>query len=235
MVFYDQLGVGKSDLPKNRRLFIVERYVEEVEAFREAMDLGKVHLWGSSWGGFLAIAYALKYQQNLKSLISAGGASSTPLTFEGMQKLRSELPMSVQDTMKKYEDAGDYDNQAYLEALDVLYHRHVCRLAEWPAEVNYAFQNVSKPVYNTMWGPNEFTLIGNLMYWDVTRYLNRIKVPTLITCGRYDEVVPKVVEVLRDGIAGSKMIVFENSSHLTFWEEREAYMKAMSDFLDQNN
>ena len=83
--------------------------------------------------------------------------------------------MSVQDTMKKYEDAGDYDNQAYLEALDVLYHRHVCRLAEWPAEVNYAFQNVSKPVYNTMWGPNEFTLIGNLMYWDVTRYLTGLK------------------------------------------------------------
>jgi proline iminopeptidase len=234
VVFYDQLGVGKSELPKNRRLFIVERYVEELESFREALGLGKIHLWGSSWGGFLGIAYALKYQEHLKSLISAGGVSSTPLTYEGMLRLRSELPADIQAILKRYEDAGDYENPEYLKAMDVLYRRHVCRLPQWPPEVNYAFENVSKPVYHTMWGPNEFTLIGNLMYWDVTRELGRIKVPTLITCGRYDEVVPQVGEVLRDGIQDSKMIVFEKSSHLTFWEEREEYIRAMREFLDQN-
>jgi len=235
VVFYDQLGVGKSELPKNRRLFIVERYVEEVEAFRTAMNLGKIHLWGSSWGGFLGIAYALKHQENLRSLVSAGGASSTPLTYQGMLKLRSELPEGIQATLKQFEDAGDYENPEYLKAIDEVYRRHVCRLSEWPPEVNDAFANISKPVYHTMWGPNEFTLIGNLMYWDVTSQLGRIQVPTLITCGRYDEVVPEVGEVLRNGISGSKMIVFEKSSHLTFWEEREAYMRAMREFLDAHN
>jgi proline iminopeptidase len=235
VIFYDQLGVGKSELPKNPRLFIVERYVEELEAFRKAMNLGKIHLWGSSWGGFLGIAYALKYQEHLKSLTSAGGASSTPLTYRGMLKLRSELPVEVQTTLKKYEDEGDYENPEYLIALDVLYRRHVCRLSEWPPEVNQAFANVSKPVYHTMWGPNEFTLVGNLMYWDVTGVLEQIKIPTLITCGRYDEVVPAVGEVLRDNISGSKMVVFEKSSHLTFWEERAEYMQTVRDFLDQHN
>jgi proline iminopeptidase len=235
VLFYDQLGVGKSELPKNRRLFVVERYVEEVEAFREAMDLGEIHLWGSSWGGFLGVAYALKYQKNLKTLTSAGGGSSTPLAYEGMLKLRSELPEAVQVTLQKYEDQGEYENPEYLEALDVLYRKHVCRLDPWPPEVNHAFQNIGKSVYHTMWGPNEFMLFGNLMYWDVTRELPRITVPTLITCGRYDEVVPKVAEVLHEGIAGSKMILFENSSHLTFWEEREPYMKAVAAFLDDHN
>jgi proline iminopeptidase len=235
VVFYDQLGVGKSELPKNRRLFIVERYVEELEAFRVAMNLGKIHLWGSSWGGFLGIAYALKYQENLKSLVSAGGASSTPLTYQGMLKLRSELPEAIRTMLKKFEDAGDYENPEYLKAIDAVYRRHVCRLAEWPPEVNAAFAKISKPVYHTMWGPNEFTLIGNLMYWDVTSELGQIQVPTLITCGKYDEVVPEVGEVLRDGIRGSKMIVFEKSSHLTFWEERDAYMSAVREFLDAHN
>ncbi len=213
----------------------MERYVEELEAFRKTMKLGRIHLWGSSWGGFLAIAYALKYQANLKTLTSAGGGSSTPLAYQGMLRLRSELPAGVQATLSKYEDEGDYENPEYLKAMDVLYRRHVCRLPEWPEEVNHAFANISKPVYHTMWGPNEFTLIGNLMYWDVTNELRRIKIPTLITCGKYDEVVPAVGEVLRDNISGSKMTVFEKSSHLTFWEERAEYMRAMRNFLDQHN
>ena len=235
VVFYDQLGVGKSELPKNPRLYIVERYVEELENFRGAMKLGRIHLWGSSWGGFLGIAYALKYQQNLKSLISAGGASSTPLTYEGMLKLRSELPQDIQASLKKYEDQGDYENPEYLKALDVVYHKHTCRLSQWPPEVQFAFDHVSKPVYHTMWGPNEFTLIGNLMYWDVTSELDRITTPTLITCGRYDEVVPEVGEILHKGIRDSKMRIFENSSHLTFWEEREEYMQEIRNFLDRHN
>ena len=92
VVFYDQLGIGKSEMPKNKYMFSIEYNVEEVEALRIALNLGKINLWGSSYGGLLAIAYALKYQRNLKSLITAGGLASVPLTVEGMQKWKSELP-----------------------------------------------------------------------------------------------------------------------------------------------
>jgi proline iminopeptidase len=235
VIFYDQLGVGKSEVPKNKRLFIVERYVEELEELRKTLNLGKIHLWGSSWGGILGIAYAMKYQQNLKSLISAGGGSSVPLVYEGMLKLRSELPGDVQQVLAKYENESDYENPEYLKAMDYLYRKHVCRLQNWPPEVKYAFEHVSQPVYNTMWGPNEFTLIGNIMYWDVTSRLGSIKVPTLITFGRFDEATPEVGEAIHDGINGSKVVIFENSSHLTFWEEREKYMGVVVDFLDQYN
>jgi proline iminopeptidase len=233
VIFYDQLGVGKSELPKNLTLYTVEHYVEEVEEFRKQMKLEKFHLFGSSWGGFLGIAYALKYQASLKTFISAGGASSTLLTYKEMLRLKSELPQDIIDTLEKYEALGQYEHPEYIKALDVVYHKHLCRLEKWPEDVVYAMNNTSKPVYNTMWGPNEFTMYGNLMYWDVTPKLGSIHTPTLLTCGRYDEVTPKVQRVLREGITGSELEIFEQGSHLTFWEEREKYMKTVVDFLER--
>ncbi len=233
VIFYDQLGVGKSELPKNYALFTVEHYVEELEAFRKVMNLDKMHLFGSSWGGFLGIAYALKHQKNLQTLVSAGGASSTPLTYQEMLRLKSELPRDILEILEKHEEEGDYENPEYVRALDVVYHKHLCRLEKWPEEVTFGLNHTSKPVYNTMWGPNEFTMYGNLMYWDVTPKLGTVRVPTLLTCGRYDEVTPKVQQVLRAGISGSELEIFENASHLTFWEEREKYMHTVIDFLNK--
>ena len=235
VIFYDQLGVGKSELSKNLTLFTVECYVEEVEEFRKQMGLNNFHLFGSSWGGFLGIAYALKYQTNLKTFTSAGGASSTLLTYREMLRLKSEMPLEIVETLEKYEERGEYENPEYVKDLDVVYHKHVCRLEKWPEEVSYATNHTSKPVYNTMWGPNEFTMYGNLMYWDVTSKLGTIQIPTLLTCGRYDEVTPKVQQVLREGIPGSELEIFEQGSHLTFWEEREKYMKTVVDFLDHKS
>ena len=152
-----------------------------------------------------------------------------------MLRLKSEMPREIIETLEKYETEGDYENPEYLRALDVVYRKHLCRLPSWPPEVQHAMNNTSKPVYETMWGPNEFTLYGNLMYWDVTPKLGAIKTPTLLTCGRYDEVTPKVQQVLREGIKGSELEIFENGSHLTFWEEREKYMKTVEDFLGRNS
>ena len=234
VIFYDQLRSREIRAPKNYTWFTVEHYVEELENFRIQMGLDKIHLWGSDWGGFLGIAYALKYQKNLKTFVSAGGASSTLLTYNEMLRLKSEMPRDVLDILEKYEAKGEYENPEYVRALDVVYHKHLCMLEKWPEDVTYAMNHTSKSVYNTMWGPNEFTMYGNLMYWDVTSKLGTIRTPTLITCGRYDEVTPKVQQVLREGIPGSELEIFENGSHLTFWEEREKYMKTIVDFLSRN-
>jgi proline iminopeptidase len=106
VVFYDQLGIGKSEMPKNKYMFCIEYNVEEVEALRIALNLGKINLWGSSYGGALAIAYALKYQKNLKSLITAGGLASVPLTVEGMKKWKSELPPETIAVLEKIRKRG---------------------------------------------------------------------------------------------------------------------------------
>jgi len=231
VVFYDQLGCGKSDVPKNLNMFTIERALDDLEGFRREMKLGKVHMFGSSYGGLLAIAYALKYPGNLKSLISAGGLASVPYATRGMDELKAQLPPQVQETMKRYEDAGDYTNPEYQQAVQVFYKNYFCRLPEWPKEVMYSLEHVSLPVYGIMNGPNEFTIVGNIRHWDVTSQLDKIRVPTLVTAGKYDEVSPKEARNIHNGIKGSKLVIFQQSAHLTMWEEREKYMAVITDFL----
>ena len=234
VVFYDQLGCGKSDVPRDRQLFVPERYVEEVEAFRKQMGLGKIHVIGSSWGGMLAIAYALKYQRNMRSMTTVGGLHSVPMTTREMNRMKNALPRDVRATMARYEAEGDYENPAYAEAVMVFYKRHLCRLERWPKELTYSLEHISKPVYYTMNGPNEFTIIGNIRYWDVTDKLATISVPTLVLTGQYDEVSPKVAKDLHKKIRGSQLVIFPDCSHTPFWEDRGAFMKEASRFLDSN-
>jgi proline iminopeptidase len=108
-------------------------------------------------------------------------------------------------------------------------------LPEWPSELTYTLEHMRGPVYHTMNGPNEFTIIGNTRYWDATEQLRKIKVPTLVTGGRYDEVTPKVARSIHKRISQSKLVTFPSSSHLPFWEEREKFMRVVRSFLDQVN
>jgi proline iminopeptidase len=232
VVFYDQLGCGKSEVPKNYALFSVERGVEELEEFRKKMKLGKIHLMGSSYGGMLALAYALKYQRNLKSLITTGGLASVPLCVAEMNRLKRNLPKRVLRTLEKYEERGEYHNPEYERAVMVFYRKHLLRMKKWPKEQEYTLRHMSHPVYHTMNGPNEFTIIGNTKYYDITSRLDEIHVPTLVTGGRYDEVTPKVARSIHDNIKGSKLVIFPKSSHLAFWEEREKYMNVVYNFLE---
>ena len=232
VVLIDQLGCGKSDRPRGTGLYTIAHNVEEVEGVRRALRLGTVHLMGSSYGGALAIATALKYQRNLRSLIVTGGLASVPLTVREMRRLVNRLPPKVRETIAKYEALEDYRNPKYLAAVDVFYRRYVCRLPVWPREVTYSFEHLSGPVYFTMNGPNEFTIIGTIKDWDVTDQLPRIHIPTLITVGRYDEVTPRVAESIHRGITGSKLVRFEKSAHLAMWEERSHYIEVLRNFLD---
>jgi proline iminopeptidase len=234
VTLYDQLGCGRSQMPKNTALFVPERYVEELEAFRRVMKLGRPHVIGSSWGGMLAIAYALKYQKNLKTMTTVGGLHSVPLTAREMLRMKKTLPAEVQKTMEKYEAAGEFEDPEYMKAVMVFYRNFLCRLDEWPPEFTYSFDHISKPVYGTMNGPNEFTMIGNTRYWDVTDQLHTIRVPTLVLGGKYDEVSPVVAKELHKYIKGSELTIFPNSSHLAFWEERGAFMKRVLRFLKKH-
>jgi len=237
VVLYDQLGCGKSDLPQDHLLYTVERYVEEVEAVRAGLELGEIHLYGSSWGGFLNVAYGIKYSSNLRSLLVSSGSSSGPLCAEEFEKLRAELPKPLQKTLSKFEAVGDYFNDEYLMAVDQVYKRHLLRSDPWPRQIQPSVERKRRGfpglVYRLMWGPNEFTLVGTLRYWDVTSQLDRINVPTLITCGRYDEITPKNSEVLNKGIKNSEFVMFEKSAHAARLEEPEKYFRVYNGFLDK--
>ena len=234
VVYYDQLGCGNSELARDPAEYSIDRDVDDLDLLRRALGLGRVHLLGSSYGGLLGIAYALAHPEGLRTLISASGLASVPLTVREMQRLKSELPAPIRDTLTRWEALGEYSNPEYLAAVMEFYHRHVCRLVPWPSEVQYTLDHVSLPKYGRMNGPNEFTIIGTMRDWDVTRRLGEIQVPTLVTCGKYDEVTPTVARSIHQGIPRSEFRLFEESSHLAFWEERQRYISTLVDFLGRH-
>jgi proline iminopeptidase len=231
VVLYDQLGCGKSERPREKSHYAIECGVEEVEGVRQALKLDKINLFGNSYGGAVALQYALKYQRNIKKLIISSGLASVRETVAEMRRLKTLLPKEVQDTLAKYEATEDYQNPEYLKAVDVFYRNFLRRLPEWPEELARTMNGLSTDVYWTMNGPNEFTITGNLRDWDITARLPEIHAPTLITVGRYDEVTPKVAETIHRGIPGSKLVLFENSAHVAMLEERERYLNTVKGFI----
>lgn len=233
VIFYDQLGCGNSDHPHNPSLWTVDLFVEEVGVVRRALGLDRIHLLGQSWGGMLAMQYALTQPAGLVSLIVASSPASMRLWVAEANRLRRELPSEVQQTLLKHEQAGTTDDPAYQEAMMVFYRRHVCRLDPWPECVNRAFEKLQQnpEVYNTMNGPSEFHVIGVIKDWDIVDRLGEMRVPTLVTSGRYDEATPAIAETVHRGIKGSEWVIFEHSAHLAHVEEPERYVQILEQFL----
>jgi proline-specific peptidase len=231
VIFYDQLGCGRSDQPNNPSLWTIARTVAEIDTVRRALGLDRVHLWGQSFGGLFALEYALSQPQGLVSLILASSTSSIPLWITEANRLRAALPPEIQATLLAHEQAGTFDDPEYQQATMVFYDRHVIRLKPIPEHVQRAMDQAGQ-VYVTMNGPTEFLVIGNIKDWDRTDRLSEIHVPTLITSGRYDESTPLLNEVLHNGIAGSEWVLFEHSSHMAHVEERELYISTVRTFIE---
>ena len=231
VIFYDQLGCGRSDRPNNPAMWTIERSVAEIGTVRHALGLARVHLWGQSFGGLFALEYALSQPPGLVSLILASSTSSIPLWVAEANRLREALPPEVQATLLRHEQAGTLDDPEYMQATTVFYDRHVIRLKPIPPHVQRAMDQAGQ-VYLTMNGPTEFHVIGTIKDWERTDRLSEIRVPTLITSGRYDESTPLLNEVLHKGIAGSQWVVFEQSSHMAHVEERELYLATVKAFIE---
>jgi len=231
VVFYDALGCGRSDLPEGNDLYTLEHDLLVLEAVRRSLKNERIHLMGSSYGGMLALAYACRHSENLLSLNSTGGLCDVPFTTREMQRLVRQLPRRTQAILRKYEARGEFQHPEYEAATRQFYHKHLCRLRPWPEDVTTALSEISRPVYYTMNGPNEFTIIGNIKDINFTSELHRISVPALILHGRYDEVTPAVGMRIHREIPGSLFHVFPKSSHVSFWEERAVYLRLVRDFM----
>jgi len=190
-IVYDQLGCGRSDQPDDTSLWTVDRSVEEVDQVRAALGLERCHLLGQSWGGWLSIEYMTRGASGIERLVLASTSASIPEFMAGARGLIEQLPEPHRSALIELGDRGEYDHPDYLAAVDVFYHRHLCRAEPWPeALVLSSEQMDGNQVYLTMNGPTEFDVIGLLRDWDRTADLGRIRVPTLVTCGRYDEITP---------------------------------------------
>ncbi len=233
-IFYDQVGCGKSSRT-NESMWNVQTFVDEVAAVRDALGLDRTHVFGSSWGGMLAIEYALTRPPGLASLTLSSSPASIPLWAEETGRLRSELPPDVRRILDEHEAAGTADSAEYEQATMEFYKRHVIRLEPMPEYVARTFAQLAENpgVYRHMQGTNEFVITGTLEDWDVTGRLGEVDVPTLVTSGRHDECTPRQAEIVHRGIRGSEWVVFEDSSHTQFAEEPDRYLEVLDDFLSR--
>lgn len=233
VIFYDQLGCGRSDRPTDTSLWTVPHFVEELVTVREALGLDRLHLFGSSWGGMLAMQYTLDHQPPLESLILCGSPASMPRWIKECNELRAQLPSGDQEILDRHEAAGWTACPEYQGALITFYRRHVCRMDPWPPGFERSFAEAGNDVYHTMNGPSEFTVTGNFKDWDVTDRLGEIRVPTLILGGEHDEARPAHMRDMHERVPNSELVVFEEASHLCFYEKREEFMATVNDFLDR--
>lgn len=240
VIFYDQIGCGNSThLPEaDAALWTPGLFIDELDFLISHLEIGSsYHLLGQSWGGMLAQEHAIRSPRGLRSLVLSNTAASFSDFISSADRLRSELPPEIQATLTRYEATGNYSHPEYLKACQVFYRRHVLRLDQWPEDVAKAFDLLEKDptIYHTMNGPSEFHVIGSAKNWSAKERLGQIEVPTLIVSGRYDEAGPEIQDALQEGIANSRLEIFENSSHMPFWEERELYMAVVENFLASND
>ncbi|WP_066287567.1 proline iminopeptidase-family hydrolase [Bacillus sp. FJAT-29937] len=232
VILYDQLGCGKSDRPKDKSLWTIERFVEELGQIRQALSLDHLHILGHSWGTTLAAAYLLTQPVGVKSVIFSSPCLSAPLWAEDQERNRMLLPNDIQATLRECEENGSTDSEAYKKATAEFNNRFVCRLDPMPEFLKHGAQYKNPEVYNIMWGPSEFHVTGNLKNFDCTARLNEIDIPALYTCGLYDEATPQSTEYFSKLTPNAKLHIFQNSAHMPYLEEEEEYLKVIRTFLN---
>jgi proline iminopeptidase len=231
VIFYDQLGCGNSDHPGDPALWTVDRFVEELAQVRAALNLDRLHLFGSSWGGMLAIQYVLDRRPDLESLILCGSPASIPRWAADCAELLDQQPAEVRQTISDHEASGFTVCPEYQAALLGFYREHVCRMDPWPPGLERSFAQAGYDVYNTMNGPSEFTVTGTLKTWDVMDRLGEITTRTLLVGGRHDECRPDHLAEMHRRIPGSRLEIIENASHLCFAEQPAVFIKIITDFF----
>ena len=238
IIEYDQLGSYYSDQPTDSSLWTTERFVEEVEQVRTALGLTKdnFYILGNSWGGILAMEYALKYQQNLKGLIICNMMASIPDYEKYNGVLRSRMRPSLVDSLQQYEAKGLFKDPTYQELVfNEYYTKHLCRLPEWPEPVNRCFKHINESIYVMMQGRSEFKVGGRLLTWDRKADLPKITVPTLTVGAKYDTMDPAHMEWMSKQVQNGKYLYCPNGSHLSMWDDQQIFMDGVIKFIKETD
>ncbi len=237
--YYDQLGSGRSDRPDDSDLWEVERFVDEVEQVRLALSLDRddFFLYGQSWGGILAIEYALRHQEHLKGLVISNMMSSIPAynAYAG-EVLMPEMDQAALSEIKELETGGHTDDPRYMELLlEHHYVEHLLRmpLDEWPEPATRGFAHINQSIYVLMQGPSELGASGRLESWDRTADLPQIEVPTLVIAARHDTMDPAHLEQMAARFPNGSYFCCPEGSHLAMYDDQEAYFGALVGFVER--
>ncbi|WP_421846004.1 proline iminopeptidase-family hydrolase [Mycobacterium sp.] len=234
VIFWDQLGCGNSERPSNTELWTMDRSVAEMDAVVRALDVKRFHIFGNSWGGMLAQQYVLDASSGVASLTISNSTASMPAFSANVARLKSALDPATLSAMNRHEAAGTTQSAEYQAAITIWNETYLCRTRPWPRELFDACENAGMEIFETMFGPSDFHVVGNIRSWDVVDRLPEITVPTLVVAGRYDECSPEHMHDMHQRINGSRFELFESTAHLPFIEEPERFDQVMRDFLRHN-
>ena len=239
---YDQLGSYYSDQPTDSSLWTTERFVEEVEQVRRAIDADSSNFFvlGNSWGGILAMEYALKYQQHLKGLIVANMVASAPEYGKYADEvLAKQMDPAVLAEIRDIEARKDFANPRFMELLqEHYYNHHICRLNPWPEPCTRSFKHGNNAIYTLMQGPSEFGISGRLATWDIKARLKEIHTPTLMIGAKHDTMDPSAMEEQSKMVPNGRFLYCPNGSHLSMWDDQQVFMSGVIRFIrdvDGNN
>ena len=234
-IYYDQLGCGNSDNPKDTALWSLPRYVEEVEQVRQALHLDKdnFYLLGHSWGGILAAEYAFKYQQHLKGLIISNMMMSCPEYGKYAQDvLAKQMKPEVLAEIRKMEAQKDFANPRYMGLLEPnFYAQHLCRIVPNPEPVVRSLGKMNQSLYVTMQGPSEFGVAGKLLTWDRVKDLPKLAIPVLSIGGKYDTMDPVHMARIATQVQHGTALICPNGSHMSMYDDQAVYMAGLIKFL----
>ena len=233
VVWYDQLGCDRSEKPKSYRNYTIERSADEAETIRRSLRLGRVHLWGQSYGGSLALQTILSHPEEFLSLVVSSGFASTAQWVAELRRLVSRLPAKTRVIIEASEAKGRFDDPRYQKAAAEFMRRHFSDLRVAP--FNFSMMGTfNARIMRTMGVSEAITLpvTGSLASWNVVPKLRQIRVPTLVTVGARDLATPACAMTIHRGIRGSKLVMFRKSGHDALFKERELYIETVKNFLD---
>ncbi|WP_228893098.1 proline iminopeptidase-family hydrolase [Pseudoduganella aquatica] len=232
MYYYDQLGCGNSDQPDDPSLWTLPRYLEELEEVRTGLGLDQFVLYGHSWGGLLAIEYALHHQRRLRGLVISNMTAGIQALLRHTASIKMKLPPDTLAELQALEAREAYDTPEYERIMnEVLYPQVLCRISPWPDAVNRAFRHLNAKIYNQMQGKSEFLVTGNLKDWERWDSLHEIKVRALTIGATYDEMDPEDIRKMARMMPNAKSMICENGSHLCMWDAQEQYFRGLLAFL----
>jgi proline iminopeptidase len=235
--YYDQLGSTYSDQPDDPDLWEIPRFVDEVEQVRRALGLDHTnfYLFGQSWGGALAIEYALQYGEHLKALLISNMMSSIPAyNAYANDVLMPAMDQGALAEIKRLEAAGSFDDPRYMELLmQHHYVHHVLRMPPeaWPEPVNRGFAHINPAIYVPMQGPSELGASGKLLHWDRTADLPNISIPTLVIGARHDTMDPRFMEMMASEIPRGTYLYCPEGSHLAMYDDQITYFEGIVAFI----
>lgn len=232
MYYYDQLGCNNSDQPDDPALWTLPRYLEEVEEVRRGLGLEHFVLYGHSWGGVLAMEYALNYQQHLRGLVISNMTAGTQAYLKRTAALKLQLAPASLVRLQALEAKEDYDSPEYEKIMmEELYPKMICRTKPWPEPVDRAFRHANQKIYNQMQGKSEFLVTGNLKDWERWDRLHEIKVKAFTIGAHYDEMDPEDMKKMATLMPHASSAICPNGSHLCMWDDQAFYFDHLLKFL----